>query len=124
MTHQQMDNYQGNVPQSENPRPSGGVWLIWMFLGIVPIPIGLLIGPINIFNSGQGPNKSLFLHYGIMTAVLSLVSGIGLCGGFRRREMGRIIVGMVGGIILGFAITGINLFAVFFVGCASAFSHI
>jgi hypothetical protein len=60
----------------------------------------------------------------MVTAILSLICGIGLCGGFRSRKMESKVLRIVAGVLVGFAFTGINLFAVFFVGCASAFSHI
>lgn len=119
-----MDLNQGDAPQPESPKPESAIGLLWLLLGIVPIPVGLLIGPINIFNSAQGPNKSLFVRYAVATGILSLICGIGLCGGFRSRRMANIVVGVAGGIVLGAAITGLNLLAVFFMGCASAFSHI
>jgi hypothetical protein len=119
-----MDLDQRNVPRPEDSRPVGNLWLVWMLLGIVPIPIGLIIGPINIFDSIQGSNKSLFECYAVVTAILSLICGIGQCGGLRNREMANKVVAIVAGVLVGFALTGINLFVVFFVGCASAFSHI
>jgi hypothetical protein len=48
-----MDLEKGSVPRPQDPKPASDLWLVWMLLGIVPIPIGLLIGPINIFNSIQ-----------------------------------------------------------------------
>jgi hypothetical protein len=111
---------QGNVPQPENSQSSGSVRLAWLLLGIVPIPIGLLIGPVNIFNSIQGSNKSSFEGYAVITAILGLASGIGVAGGFRSRK----IVNIVGGIFTGLLMAGFSVFVVFFVGCSVAFSHI
>lgn len=124
ITQKEMDLDQGNVPPPENPKPARALWLVWMLLGILPVPIGLLIGPIKLFNSAQGSNHSLFVRYAVLTAVFSVIGGIGLCGGFTSREIGNRVVGVLGGIILGFAITGINLSAVFFVGCAAGLSGI
>lgn len=116
---------QGNVPPPENPKPAGALWLVWMFLGIVPIPIGLLIGPIQLFNSAQTSNNSLFVRYAVLTAVLSVIGGIGLCRGLTSRKTGSTsVVVVLGGIILGFAITGVILIVVFFVGCAASLSGI
>ena len=119
-----MELDQGNPSQPEKPKPASGLWQLWLLLGIVPVPIGLLIGPINVFNSVQGPNRSLLVRYTVVTAILSLICGIGLCAGFRSRKMENQAVRILAGVLVGFAIAGINLFVVFFVGCASAFSHI
>lgn len=115
-----MRENQGSVYPPENPRPAGA-WLLWFLLGLAPLPIGLLIGPIQFFNAIQNSqNKSLLVTYTAITGVFTFASGIGQTGGFKTRK----VTDIAGGIMLGLGLGGLNLLVVFFAGCCSAFSRI
>jgi hypothetical protein len=101
-----------NLPR----KPAGKGWLIWIFIGLAPIPIGLLIGPAKIFNASENQNNPLWLSYVALTGICSLLCGIGQAGGFRSRKASDFLWGSMIGVIIG----TLNFGVVFFAGCCSA----
>jgi hypothetical protein len=113
-----MTPYKDNFPKT--PPPKRPLWLIWIFVGLAPIPVGLLMGPENIFTSAQNKNNSLWLLYAVIAIVCSVACGIGQAGGFVTKKPSQI----VGGILAGIFIASFNCFVVFFAGCCSSFKNI
>jgi hypothetical protein len=94
-------------------------WLGWIFLGLAPSPIGLLIGPVNIFESYQH-GKILFVFYVILNLACGCGCGIGQSGGFKSKKAGDIVRGVFAGIVIG----AFNAIIVFFAGCCSELNRI
>jgi hypothetical protein len=108
------------IPKSEIPTPNDRGGMLWLFLGILPIPIGLMIGPTKIFNSFHGGNNGICAVYAGVVVACSLVCGIGQSGGFKSRKAADIGLGIVIGIFIGM----VDFFVVFFVGCCGGFGNL
>src|ERR1043165_3471353 len=101
-------------------RKNSYLWLLWIGIGLAPIPFGLLIGPLNIFNAFQGRVAPLGRFFGIVTVVCAVICGIGQAGGFRTGNASHILVGIIfGGLFMAVFDLGVILCA----GCCSGFSH-
>jgi hypothetical protein len=102
------------------PDPKKRNYFLWLLVGLIPIPVGLLIGPTRIFDSAAGHDKSLFLFFALMTVWFSLICGMGLSAAFVTKKLSDILAGILAGLGIG----AVCVFVVFFAGCCSAFSHI
>jgi hypothetical protein len=99
-------------------KPSKG-WLIWLLIGLAPIPIGLLIGPLKIFDSFQSGHRLFAVTYIVIAAVCGMLCGIGQADGFKTKKISRVLTGCLAGILIGIFDFGI----VFFAGCCCAVGH-
>ena len=103
--------------QSPLRRIKFGCWgLLW---GSAPIPIGLSIGPREIFQSLDG-RGSLHVIYLIVAILCCSVAGVGQLGGFKTRRAADIMLG----VFLGCAFGVVNFIVVFFAGGCSSFYHL
>ena len=107
------------VPQ-QSSAPENGGYLGWFLLEIAPIPIGLLIGGMRIFDSAQNGSKALFVAFGVLTLLCSVVGGVGQFGGFKKKSFRHIALGIIAG--LGIAV--FDVFVVLFIGCCSSIGNI
>jgi hypothetical protein len=101
-------------------RVNGGERIGWFLLGITPIPVGLLLGPLGILNSYNHEPRALFKLFTAATITLTVTSGVGLSTGFRKSAMSKIPFGL----ILAVCLTAIDLSVIFFAGCCSGLSNI
>ena len=101
---------------NKSPRAVGKVW--WLPVGLAPIPIGLLMGPGNIFTTFGTGTKNLLVGFVVLTSILGVAAGIGLSGPKNKRMVLRVALGL----FLAVWIVSFDLSVVFFVGCCSAFS--
>jgi hypothetical protein len=111
------------LPPDPNPSPQQSGKLKFLLLALGPIPIGLLIFTSNIFlkaNPGQNGLMSELVMMGIFTFFCSLIGSIGLCGGFDGGDRPK---AWIGGIALGIILFIVEVFLIFFVGCAIIASH-
>jgi hypothetical protein len=109
----------GKGMQQKSTSESGG-YLGWFVLEIAPIPIGLLIGSADIFDSYRRGPKGLFVFFLIITLACSLTGGIGQFGGYRAKRISKIALGCFAGLW----IAAFDLSVVCFAGCCSAISQI
>lgn len=114
------DNQQPADPQPQNSAPEKNGYLGWFLLEIAPIPLGLLIGSMRVFDSIQNGSKGLFVFFVILTLLCSVVGAFGQFGGFKKRSARNIALGIFAGI----CIAVFDVFVVFFVGCCSAIGNI
>jgi len=107
--------------KEENPTSQAGEAWLWFLLGIAPIPVGLLIGSVNLFDSFQsGDRRAAFMSFAILTTLFGLASGIGSSGGFKTRRFKAIAIG----VFFGIWITLFDMLVVVFIGCCSGLSQI
>jgi hypothetical protein len=110
------DGGEGETPEPNTPPSKGKLWILWIFFALVPIPIGLLLGPGKIFESAQqeGP---LFMIYFVSSMICATTAGIGQLDGFKTRAAKDIFAGVVAGFLIG----AFDFFVIFFAGCCSSF---
>lgn len=107
-------------PEPQDSASKIGGYLGWLLLEITPIPIGLLIGSIHIFDSIVNGTKGLFVFFVILTLACSVVGAIGQFGGFKKASLGR----FAAGIFAGMWVAAFDITVIFFTGCSSAIGHI
>ena len=113
-------NQLGESKNEENQTSKAGEAWCWFLLGIAPIPIGLLIGSAELFDSLQSGRRASFISFAIFTILLSVVAGIGEAGGFKTRRFKPIVIGVFGGIW----IATFDVLVVIVIGCSSAIGQI
>jgi hypothetical protein len=104
---------------TSDDRQGDNGYLGWFLLEIVPIPIGLLIGSMNIFDPSRA-SKGHFAFFLSFTLLCTVTGGIGQCGGFKTRHWKHII----SGVLLGIPIAVFDLCVIFFAGCCLAIGQI
>jgi hypothetical protein len=114
-----MTNDQNTEPRNPDTPPIRNRPFLWLVFGLAPIPIGLLLGPANIFHSSE-KRGALFILYFVIGGLCSFICGIGQANGFQSKRAGDITRGLLAGAVLAF----VNLFVVFSAGCCSAFGEI
>ncbi len=119
MNEQDM-NHRSSRGLENLPDPRKRNYFLWLLVGLIPIPVGLLMGPTRIFDSATSHEKSLFVFFGLITVIFSVLCGIGLRDAFVTRKLSDILAGILAGLGIG----AVCVFVVFFAGCCSAFSHI
>lgn len=113
-------NKRRTFPEPHHSASKFGGYMGWLLLQIAPIPIGLLIGSIHIFDSIVNGTKGLFVFFVILTLACSVVGAIGQFGGFRKASLGR----FAAGIFTGMWVAAFDITVVFFSGCCYAIGHI
>jgi len=110
----------GESKNEENQTSKASESWRWFLIGIVPIPIGLLIGSAELFDSLQSGRRASFISFAIFTILLSVAAGIGQAGGFTTKRLKSIAVGVFGGIW----VATFDMLVVVFIGCCSAIGQI
>jgi hypothetical protein len=100
-------------PEPPVPERRGSRLILGSLLGLAPIPIGLLIGPQEIFNQLQRTLHGVAVFYFLITAVCGLTCGLIQSGGLENKKLSSIFLGVLTGIL----IAVFNIFVVFFTGC-------
>lgn len=96
----------------------GKAW--WFLLGITPIPIGLLMGPENIFTTFGTGGKGLLVIFVVLTSILSVAAAIGISCSIRKKVFVKVALGL----FLSIGMVAFDLSVIFFIGCCSAISNI
>src|ERR1700722_9238450 len=112
---------ENNTPPPEKPPSRTGAKIIFLFLALVPIPIGLLLDPLSLLNYSLN-NKSggQFIVFNVFALICCCAGQIGICGGFKKGEWKALIVGVMTGLILWVVEGSI----IFFIGCCKGLSQI
>lgn len=100
-------------PLEKPPSPNGGK-IIFLLLALVPIPIGLLLDPVHIFDAVQGSKSNgSFIAFNIVTLICCGIGGIGMCGGFKKGGW----KGRLGGVVIGLILWAVEGYCIAFIGC-------
>jgi hypothetical protein len=112
----QADGSGGSSPKQPKNDKVKFLWLL-----IIPIPIGLLMNVSNVLTGGSQTNNDVkFVLFSILTVIICSVAGIGLCGGFKKGNWEM----QIAGLLLGLCLSTIEIFLAVFIGCCSELSHI
>jgi hypothetical protein len=110
-------------PPTENPPPRGGGKIYFLLLALLPIPMGLLAGPLRLFDIAQGDksvNSAPLIVFQIFTMICCITGGIGMCGGFKQGKWKA----RVGGVAVGLILWAVEASVVLFIGCCIGLSKI
>ena len=66
----------------------------WFLVGLAPIPIGLLMGPGNIFTTFGTGTKSLLAGFVVLTSILGAAAGIGLSSPKNKQMVLRVALAL------------------------------
>lgn len=92
-------------------------------LALAPIPLGLLLDPLQLFNiaiGGETKYPAPLIVFQVFTMLCCITGGIGMCGGFQKDKLGARIGGVAIGLVLWLLDAGIVLF----IGCCIGLSKI
>jgi hypothetical protein len=108
-----------NSSEGDSSSTKGCLTLGWLLLGLVPIPIGLLAGPLRLFDdASQGRHRSSIL-FALVTFAITLTAGNLFSHTPVLKGVKAILVGIFIGIMMGV----LDLSVIWFTGCCSAISN-
>ena len=112
------------MPTEKPPSPGGGkIKVLFLLLALAPMPIGLLLDPLRLFNVAQGNksiDSSLLVTFNVLTLLCSIIGAIGICGGFKKGKW----IARVVGVAIGLVLWAVEVFSILFIGCCQGFSQI
>ena len=106
-------------PGSKKTPNKKGNRIGWLFLGLLPIPIGLVLTQLHLVAIRSDPLAGLFTFFNILTLAIGLTSGVGLSWGPESKDSDSIMFGL----FVGFSIAVFDLSVIYFAGCCCAFQN-
>lgn len=110
-------------PPIHKPPSSGWEVIGFLFLAMLPVPIGLLSGPLRLFDIAQGDksvNSSPLVGFIVLTLIFCVTGGIGMCGGFNEGKWKA----RIAGVAVGLAMCTVEASIVLLAGCCQGLSHV